>query len=94
MSGLICPHCGERIEVFKTGGGESAARDLDVPFLGAIPLDVEIGRLGDIGQIFTKNETMAARAFDKVVNAILVRLNGSKAPSPHQNLYVFSRIRY
>ncbi len=86
MSGLICPHCGERIDVFKTGGGESAAKELDVPFLGAIPLDAEIGRLGDMGQTFTKNETPAAKAFDKVVDAILVRLNGSEAPSLHQNL--------
>jgi ATP-binding protein involved in chromosome partitioning len=86
MSGLICPHCGERIEVFKTGGGVNAAKDLDVPFLGAIPLDVEIGRLGDIGQTFTKNETPAAKAFDKVVDAILVRLNGSDVSSRHQNL--------
>jgi len=74
MSGLICPHCGKKIEVFKTGGGEKAALELDVPFLGAIPLDAEIGRLGDMGRTFTKNETSAAKAFDKVVDAILVRL--------------------
>ncbi|MBN1234673.1 MAG: Mrp/NBP35 family ATP-binding protein [Methanotrichaceae archaeon] len=74
MSGLVCPHCGKSIEVFKTGGGENAARELDVPFLGAIPLDAEIGKLGDMGKTFTKNETPAAKAFEKVVDAILVRL--------------------
>lgn len=74
MSGLVCPHCGEKIEVFKTGGGERAARELDVPFLGAIPLDAEIGRLGDMGQTFTAKDTPAAAAFDKVVGAILTRL--------------------
>ena len=76
MSGLICPHCGEKIEVFKTGGGEKAAAELDVPFLGAIPLDTEVARLGDMGQTFAKNETLAAKAFDKIVGAILVRLSG------------------
>ena len=76
MSGLICPHCGEKIEVFKTGGGEKAAKELDVPFLGAIPLDTEVARLGDMGQTFAKNETLAAKAFDKIVGAILVRLSG------------------
>jgi ATP-binding protein involved in chromosome partitioning len=86
MSGLICPHCGGRIEVFKTGGGEKAARELDVPFLGAIPLDVEIGRLGDMGQTFAKNETLAAKAFDKIVDAVLVRLYSSEASSPNQSL--------
>ena len=55
-------------------------------FLGAIPQETEIGRLGDMGKTFTKNETTAAKAFDKVVDAILVRLNGSEAPSQHQNL--------
>jgi len=74
MSCLICPHCGEKIEVFKTGGGEKAAEELDVPFLGSIPLDAEIGRLGDMGKTFTENKTSAAKAFDKVVDAVLARL--------------------
>ncbi|HOV52061.1 MAG TPA: P-loop NTPase, partial [Methanothrix sp.] len=73
---LICPHCGEKIEVFKTGGGVRAAQELDVPFLGTIPLDAEIGRLGDMGQTFTTKETPAARAFDRVVGAVLARLHG------------------
>jgi len=38
MSGLICPHCGERIDVFGSGGGEKMAQQLDVPFLGRVPL--------------------------------------------------------
>jgi ATP-binding protein involved in chromosome partitioning len=74
MSGLICPHCGEQINVFKTGGGEKAAKDLNVSFLGAIPLDAEIGRLGDLGQAFTGRDTSAAKAFDQIVEAILQRL--------------------
>ena len=74
MSGLICPHCGEMIDVFKTGGGEKAAKELDVPFLGAIPLDAEIGRLGDLGQAFTGRDTSAAKAFDQIVEVILQRL--------------------
>ena len=85
MSGLVCPHCGEKIEVFKRGGGEIAAEELEVPFLGAIPLDAEIGRLGDMGKTFTEKETPAAKAFDQIVGAILVRLHG-KASSPSQNL--------
>jgi ATP-binding protein involved in chromosome partitioning len=49
MSGLICPHCRERIDLFKTGGGEKASRDLAVPFLGAIPLDPAVVLAGDAG---------------------------------------------
>jgi Mrp family chromosome partitioning ATPase len=74
MSGLVCPHCGERINVFSTGGGEKAARELGVPFLGAIPLDEDIGRLGDMGQAFTGRDTPASKAFDEIVDAILKNL--------------------
>ncbi|MGB6068226.1 MAG: Mrp/NBP35 family ATP-binding protein [Desulfomonilaceae bacterium] len=49
MSGLVCPHCGERIDLFKTGGGERSARDLMVPFLGAIPIDPTVVTGGDAG---------------------------------------------
>jgi ATP-binding protein involved in chromosome partitioning len=49
MSGLICPHCGERIDLFKTGGGERSATDLLVPFLGAIPLDPTVVTGSDAG---------------------------------------------
>lgn len=75
MSGLICPHCGGRIEVFKTGGGENAARELNVPFLGAIPLDAEIGRLGDQGVAFEGRKTVAGEAFEGIVSRILQSLS-------------------
>ena len=42
MSGLICPHCGTKIDIFKSGGGEKAAKELNVPFLGRIPFDPHI----------------------------------------------------
>jgi len=42
MSGLICPHCGEEIEVFKGGVGRRVAEDMGVPFLGLIPIDLRI----------------------------------------------------
>lgn len=60
MSDLICPHCGEAIDVFKRGNGEKAAGKLDVSFLGTIPLDVDIGRLNDMDQTFTRDRTPAA----------------------------------
>jgi len=39
MSGLLCPSCGEEIEVFGKGGGEKAAKEFGIPFLGRIKLD-------------------------------------------------------
>jgi Mrp family chromosome partitioning ATPase len=86
MSGFVCPHCGERIEVFKTGGGERAAKELGVPFLGAIPLDVEIGRLGDLGQAFAGGKIPAAKAFDRIVEAVLLELPGSGTRSSEQKI--------
>jgi len=49
MSGLICPHCGGEIDLFKTGGGKIASEDLEVPFLGAIPIDPKVVLAGDAG---------------------------------------------
>jgi ATP-binding protein involved in chromosome partitioning len=75
MSGMRCPHCGEMIEVFKKGGGEKAARELGVDFLGAIPLDVEIVRLGDQGMTFESKRTEAGEAFEMIVSEILKKLS-------------------
>ena len=71
MSGLVCPHCGEVIEIFKTGGGRRAAQELGVPFLGAIPLDPEVAPLGDDGVAFVERKTAAAESFEKTVDRIL-----------------------
>ena len=49
MSGLICPHCGQRIEVFGSGGGEEMAKRLEVPFLGRIPLAPAVVEATDQG---------------------------------------------
>ena len=50
MSGLICPHCGQEIELFKKGGGEALAREWGVPFLGRIPLEPELVAEADSGR--------------------------------------------
>jgi ATP-binding protein involved in chromosome partitioning len=49
MSGLMCPHCAGKIDLFKTGGGERAAQELMVPFLGSIPIDPNVVLCGDAG---------------------------------------------
>ena len=49
MSYLICPHCSERVDVFSTGGGERTAREMQVNFLGALPLDPAVRKGGDSG---------------------------------------------
>lgn len=50
MSGLICPHCGERIDLFGSGGGEKEAQKLGVSFLGRIPIDPQVRAEADNGR--------------------------------------------
>jgi len=52
MSGMLCPHCGEKIDLFKVGGGERAALELGVPFLGRIPIDPKMVISCDAGTPF------------------------------------------
>src|SRR6516164_5099891 len=53
MSYLICPHCEERIDVFSTGGGARTADQMNVHFLGSLPLDPHIRIGGDSGKPVT-----------------------------------------
>ena len=39
MSGFICPHCAECTNIFLSGGGEALSKQLDLPYLGNIPID-------------------------------------------------------
>jgi Mrp family chromosome partitioning ATPase len=70
MSGFTCPHCGEPIELFKQGGGRRAAEELDVPFLGAVPLDPAVAASGDAGEPFAGGTSAAAAAFTDIVERI------------------------
>ena len=49
MSTFICPKCGERTDIFGHGGAEAEAKKLDVPFLGAVPLHMDIRSNSDSG---------------------------------------------
>ncbi|MFH1079178.1 MAG: iron-sulfur cluster carrier protein MrpORP [Pseudomonadota bacterium] len=73
MSGLVCPHCQTLIDVFKRGGGEMMAKELNVPFLCRIPLEPLIVEASDQGAPFIYNfgETEAAKAFAKAVEPLL-----------------------
>lgn len=49
MSYFICPHCDNRTDIFRADGGKRISEKLDVPFLGAVPIDAEICTGGDLG---------------------------------------------
>jgi ATP-binding protein involved in chromosome partitioning len=50
MATYVCPHCGEASHPFGTGGAEQAAAEMDVPFLGRLPLSLDIRTASDAGQ--------------------------------------------
>ncbi|MFX0137560.1 MAG: Mrp/NBP35 family ATP-binding protein [Candidatus Hodarchaeota archaeon] len=76
MSGFTCPKCGEKIDLFGQGGGQKAAKDLEVPFLGAIPIDPKIREDEDKGEpyIVKHSDSEAAKAFDVIVKKIKKKL--------------------
>jgi Mrp family chromosome partitioning ATPase len=73
MSGFVCPHCGESVDIFGSGGGERTAKEMEVPFLGRIPLEPDVAKSGDSGTpvvvSFPQSET--AKAFGKMTDKIV-----------------------
>jgi ATP-binding protein involved in chromosome partitioning len=72
MSYFLCPHCGERTDIFAHGGAAKMAAKYHVPFLTEIPLDVAIREGGDIGRPITaiKPDSPIAQAFKKLAQAV------------------------
>ena len=73
MSGFVCPKCGEVTDIFKAGGGERMAKEMDVKFLGRIPIDPAIGQACDDGKPFVYHyaRTETAKAFERIIAPIL-----------------------
>jgi len=80
MSGFICPHCGEKTEIFQSGGGKDMAQQADVTFLGSIPIDPKVGVDSDKGTPFvlSQKNSAAASAFVEVVEKVERYLNKNK----------------
>ena len=72
MSGFVCPKCGAKIDIFKTGGGKRIAESLSVPYLGSIPIDAEICSDADNGIPFVSEnpDSLSAKAFVDIVTKI------------------------
>jgi len=73
MSGFICPKCGERTDIFKSGGGEEMANQMNVPFLGRIPIDPQIVEACDSGQPYVQHysQSQTAKAFNEAMLFLL-----------------------
>ena len=77
MSAFMCPHCDEEIEVFGSGGGERLAEEMELPFLGRVPLDPAVSSAGDEGAptVLSAPDSGAGRALreiaDRVADAVV-----------------------
>jgi len=88
MSGFVCPKCGQKTDVFKSGGGEQMARQMNVPFLGRIPIDPQIVDTCDSGQpfVYHYNQSQTAKAFEKILNPLLELDNNAQELIETQSL--------
>lgn len=74
MAGYRCPHCGESSDPFGSGGAEAAAAELGLPFLGRLPLSVQLRAESDAGRPPAAGEGPTAAAFKQLAEALLLRL--------------------
>ena len=82
MSYLVCPHCEERIDVFSTGGGARTADQMNVHFLGALPLDPQVRIGGDSGKPVTLRDAddEHAKGFVQLAKSLLQRVKRRARP--------------
>ncbi len=82
MSYLICPHCGNEIDVFGKGGGKKLAEKEGVEFLGEVPIDLKAREASDAGiPIVLYGDTPAAKAFEEIAEKLVNRLKEMRGPS-------------
>jgi ATP-binding protein involved in chromosome partitioning len=84
MSYFVCPHCGERSEIFKHGGAREAAETMGVDFLGEIPLDMAIREGGDSGRpiVVSDPDSPHAAAYRAIAEKVREKVAGGPASGP------------
>lgn len=78
MAGYLCPHCGEMSDPFGSGGAEAAARELGIPFLGRIPLDISIRMASDAGTPPALDEGPIAKAYAAIAQQVAEWIDAPK----------------
>jgi ATP-binding protein involved in chromosome partitioning len=76
MSTFICPHCGKTSDIFGHGGAEAEAMKLGVPFLGAIPLHMDIRLLSDAGTpvVYAEPDGLHAAKYKSIALKVAAQL--------------------
>jgi ATP-binding protein involved in chromosome partitioning len=84
MSGFVCPDCGKTYDIFGRGGARDKALELEVPFLGALPIDITLRTAGDEGRLpeVIDHHPLARAPLDAVTKALVRNLASRVAASP------------
>src|SRR5262249_17344362 len=80
MSYFVCDSCDKKHDLFATGGGERAAKDLDIPFLGGIPLEPAVRECGDAGipLVDRAPDSASAQAFGTIASSLIARVEAAQ----------------
>jgi len=73
MSGFVCPSCGDKFDIFKSGGGEKMADEMGIEFLGKIPIDPRLVEAGDSGIPYLERfeDSEVSQVFKSVVATVV-----------------------
>lgn len=82
MSGLMCPHCGKRIDLFKSRGGQITAEKENLTLLGSLPIEPEVVQRGDLGRLdeLVQRNNPFNQEFQKIVETIIQKTPKEAAP--------------
>jgi len=77
MSYFVCPHCNQRTEIFKYGGGRAASQRLNIPFLGEIAIDPAIAVSSDAGEplVVRAPNSPQSKQFHEVAGQVAARVS-------------------
>ena len=78
MAGYICPNCGDVSNPFGSGGAEAAAKELGLPFLGRIPLDIAIREASDEGEPPALGDGPIAEAYAAIAKRVATWVDNQK----------------
>ncbi|HKW54622.1 MAG TPA: iron-sulfur cluster carrier protein ApbC, partial [Stellaceae bacterium] len=84
MSYFLCPHCGERSEIFSHGGARREAEKLGTDFLGEVPLDIAIRETSDEGRpiVVAQPDSTNAQIFRDMASRIAEKLGSARRAAP------------
>jgi ATP-binding protein involved in chromosome partitioning len=90
MSFFVCPHCGERSEIFGHGGARHEAEKLGVPFLGEVPLHLDIRTHSDDGNpiVAAKPDGEHARIYRDIAQRVWSALEGGEQSRPAPRIVI------